>query len=82
MRVGYDIRTDVDRRIRRNEFPTKYDLMNEWELSERTVKRDIAYMRDRLGAPIEYSRSKKSITIVNHPGLCRQLLLKKGIYSR
>jgi predicted DNA-binding transcriptional regulator YafY len=32
------------------------DLLDELEVSPATLKRDLAYLRDRLGAPIEYDR--------------------------
>ena len=32
------------------------DLMDELEVSRATLKRDLAYLRDRMGAPIEYDR--------------------------
>lgn len=32
------------------------DLMDELEVSRATLKRDLSYLRDRLGAPIEYDR--------------------------
>jgi len=50
---------DIDRRIREGEFPSVPLLSTEWEVDERTIKRDIEFMRDRLFAPIEYSRKHK-----------------------
>ena len=32
------------------------DMMDELEVSRATLKRDLSYLRDRLGAPIEYDR--------------------------
>ena len=32
------------------------DLMDELEVSRATLKRDLDYLRDQLGAPIEYDR--------------------------
>lgn len=32
------------------------DLMDELEVSRATLKRDLSYLRDRMGAPIEYDR--------------------------
>lgn len=32
------------------------DLLDELEVSRATLKRDLAYLRDRMGAPIEYDR--------------------------
>ena len=50
---------DIDRRIREGTFPSVPFLSTEWEVDERTIKCDIEFMRDRLFAPIEYSRKHK-----------------------
>lgn len=45
----------IDREIREGRGATIADAARRFEVSERQVKRDIEYMRDRLGAPIEWS---------------------------
>ncbi len=50
---------DIDRRIRDGEFPSVPFLSAEWEVDERTIKRDVEFMRERLGAPIEYDRKRR-----------------------
>ncbi len=50
---------DLDRRIREGEFPSVPFLATEWEVDERTIKRDVGFMRDRLMAPIEYDRKRR-----------------------
>ncbi|MDF7822919.1 WYL domain-containing protein [Pontiellaceae bacterium B12227] len=50
---------DIDRRIRAEEFPSVPELAADWEVDERTIKRDIEFMRDRLQAPIEYDRKRR-----------------------
>lgn len=44
----------IDRRIHRNEYPTCTSLAREFEVSERTISRDIQYLRDFFDAPIDY----------------------------
>ncbi len=44
----------IDRAIRSGGWPNAGNLSLELEVSTRTVRRDITYMRDRLGAPLEY----------------------------
>ena len=50
---------DIDRRIRAGEYPSCPKLATEWEVDERTIKRDIEFMKDRLDAPIEYDRNRR-----------------------
>ena len=55
----FERQVDLDRRIRAGEFPSCLTLVAVWEVSGRTIKRDIEFMRDRLGAPIEYDRKRR-----------------------
>jgi len=50
---------ELDRRIRSREYPNCLTFGADWEVSQKTVQRDIDYLRDQLGAPIEYDREKK-----------------------
>jgi predicted DNA-binding transcriptional regulator YafY len=49
----------VDREIREGRGATIADVAERFEVSERQVKRDIEYMRDRLGAPIEWDAKRR-----------------------
>ena len=42
-----------------NQYPKITEIAEKFEVSKRTIERDIEHMRDRLGAPICYCRSKK-----------------------
>lgn len=55
----FERQVDIDRRIRAGEYPSCATLAADWEVAERTIKRDIEFMRDRLGAPVDYDRSRK-----------------------
>ena len=48
----------IDEMIRAKRFPTVRSLAKEFEVSKRTVERDIEFLRDRYEAPIEYDHSK------------------------
>jgi predicted DNA-binding transcriptional regulator YafY len=43
-------------RIENNRFPNSGDLVREFEVSSATAHRDIAYLRDRLLAPLDFSQ--------------------------
>lgn len=49
----------IDREIRSGRYPSAPQMADKFELSTRTVKRRIEFMRYDLGAPIEYDASKK-----------------------
>jgi predicted DNA-binding transcriptional regulator YafY len=55
----FERQVEIDRRIREGAFPSVAELAVDFEVSERTIKRDIEFMRDRLGAPIEYDRTHR-----------------------
>jgi len=48
----------IDRRIRAGEYPSAESLSEEFERSLRTIKDDIRRMRERMDAPIKYSRDR------------------------
>lgn len=45
----------IDTLLRTTERPTTVSLAKELEVSERTVRSDLAFLRDRFNAPLEYS---------------------------
>ena len=45
-------------RIRAGDFPNKTKLTAELEVSDKTISRDIDFMRDLMELPIEYDRKK------------------------
>lgn len=49
----------IDREIAAGKYPNAPDLAKKYETSLSSINRDIAYMRDMLGAPIEYDFFKK-----------------------
>lgn len=49
----------IDEKIRSGLYPNAASMAKEYEISARTLLRDIEYMRDMLGAPVEYDNSRK-----------------------
>lgn len=45
----------IDRKIGEGRFPNCGTLAEEWEVSEKTIRRDLDYMRYQLEVPLEYS---------------------------
>jgi proteasome accessory factor B len=48
----------IDRRIKERGYPNCVALAAEWEVSEKTIQRDLDYLRDELDAPIAYDPVK------------------------
>jgi predicted DNA-binding transcriptional regulator YafY len=46
----------IEKQIRSGTFPSRTALAEALEVTERTIQRDITFMRDRFGAPIAVSR--------------------------
>ncbi|GMO40453.1 MAG: WYL domain-containing protein [Termitinemataceae bacterium] len=49
----------IDKKIAAGGFPNSSQLAREWEISISTISRDIEFMRNMLGAPIEYDTSRR-----------------------
>ena len=51
---------DIDRRIREGEYPDAAKISEDYgRVSERTIKRDFALLRDHLCAPLKYNHTRK-----------------------
>jgi predicted DNA-binding transcriptional regulator YafY len=48
----------IDSLLRSTHRPTTLTLAKELEVSERTIRSDLAFLRDRFNAPLEFSRNK------------------------
>jgi predicted DNA-binding transcriptional regulator YafY len=49
----------LDERMRSGSYPKKAAAAEFFEVSPKTIERDIEYMRDRLGAPVVYDRERR-----------------------
>ncbi|RUM90816.1 MAG: hypothetical protein DSZ23_01880 [Thermodesulfatator sp.] len=49
----------IDRKIREGKYPNCTTLAEEWEVSRKTIQRDIEYLRYQLDAPIEYAPGER-----------------------
>jgi len=49
----------IDRRLSEGRYPNCRTLAEEWEVSRKTIQRDLDYMRYQLEAPIEYSSDNR-----------------------
>ena len=49
---------EFDKLVRDGGYPNRHNFSVDYEVSARTVARDIEYLRDMLGAPLEYNRNR------------------------
>lgn len=49
---------EFDRLVRGGKYPNRNNFSVDYEVSDRTVARDIEYLRDMLGAPLEFDRDR------------------------
>jgi predicted DNA-binding transcriptional regulator YafY len=69
---------ELDRRIRSETFPNCLTFAEEWEVSQKTVQRDVDFLRDQLGAPIEYDRDKKGFYYADQNWFLPALSMSEG----
>jgi len=48
----------IDSLLRTRQRPITLSLAKELEVSERTIRSDLAFLRDRFNAPLEFNRKK------------------------
>lgn len=48
----------IDQKLRENRYPNCSTVAREFEVNYKTIRRDIEYMRDQLGAPIDFDPRK------------------------
>jgi len=49
----------LDKQLRDNKYPNCTSFAAEWEISTKTAQRDLEYLQDRMGAPLEYDALKR-----------------------
>jgi predicted DNA-binding transcriptional regulator YafY len=68
----------LDRQIRAGNYPNCILFADEWEVSRKTVQRDVDFLRDQLGAPLEYSRERKGFFYSDENWFLPALNLQEG----
>ncbi|MBE0548537.1 MAG: WYL domain-containing protein [Rubrivivax sp.] len=62
-KVSIERMTKIVRFIRKRGSVSMAHLMDELETSEASIKRDLVFLRDRFGCPLEWSRQKRGYVI-------------------
>jgi len=58
-KLAYERYLWFHRQLQQNRYPTLQKLQEKFELSQRQASREIAFMRDFFGAPIEYDNERR-----------------------
>lgn len=67
-KVSVERMTRIVRLIRKRGSASMSFLKDELEVSEASVKRDLEFLRDRMGCPLEWDRSKRGYVIRDEQG--------------
>jgi predicted DNA-binding transcriptional regulator YafY len=68
----------IDEAIRSGAFPSISKLAKKAEVTERTIERDIEYLRDMYEAPIEYDRTRKGYYYSEPNFFIKSIVLTEG----
>ena len=69
---------ELDRRIRDKKFPNCLTFSVDWGVSRKTVQRDMDFLRDQLGAPLDYDREKKGFFYADEHWFLPSVSLSEG----
>ena len=70
----------LDRVIRNNSYPNSHRFSADYEVSVRTIKRDIEFMKYRLGAPIEYDVERRGYYYTDKEWVMSFKLLQDDVF--
>jgi len=68
----------IDNLIRQERFPSKSIFIEKFEVSAKTIERDLQYMRDRLEDPLEFDRIKKGYYYSNENYFLPSTVMSEG----
>ncbi|MBN1269529.1 MAG: WYL domain-containing protein [Kiritimatiellae bacterium] len=69
---------EIDRQIRGGKYPNCRSFARAWEVSQKTVQRDINYLRDQLGAPIGYDRLHRGFCYTDNTWFLPSISMSEG----
>ena len=68
----------LDQEIRSGKYPNCITFAEKWQVSQKTIQRDIDFLRDQQGAPIEYDRDKKGFYYTDTHWFLPSISLSEG----
>ncbi len=68
----------IDRKLRSGAYPNCSSLAADWEVSARTIQRDLDYLRDELEAPIAYDAERRGFYYEDPSWFLPSVILSEG----
>ena len=68
----------VDREIREGRFPSCATIARKWEVSAKTIQRDVDYLKYDMKAPIEYDKARHGLYYGDKTWFLPAVLLNEG----
>lgn len=68
----------IDQKIRAGRYPNCTTLAREWEVSYKTIQRDIDYLKDAHNAPIDYDRTRRGFFYKDPTWFLPAVMLSEG----
>jgi len=69
---------ELDRQIREAKYPNCISFSKKWEVTQKTVQRDVNYIKYCLGAPLKYNRERRGYNYTDKSWFLPALLLGEG----
>jgi len=69
---------DLDHKLRNSEYPNCSSFAAEWEISTKTAQRDFDFLRDRMGAPLEYDAAHRGYAYTESTFMLPALQMSEG----
>ena len=69
---------ELDALLRQGKYPNCSSFAQQWEVSSKTIQRDIEYMKYQLGAPIEYDALKRGFYYTDEFFMLPSLTMSEG----
>lgn len=77
-KVQYARLMELDRQIRAGKYPNCLTFSVHWEVSQKTIQRDIDFLRDQCGAPIVYDRERTGFYYEDETWVLPSVVLSEG----
>ena len=68
----------IDKWIRGGTYPSVEKMVAEYGVSRRTILRDMEFLRDRYGAPLEYDKDRRGYYYSDPTFVIQSVLLTEG----
>ncbi len=69
---------DFHQRLKDGRYPNCSSFSADWEVSVKTVQRDIDFLRDRMGAPVEYDSQRRGYYYTDETFMMPALTMSEG----